>query len=388
MIRNDQKVIGTGGQFSRGTVSRPAIGASSECLRISEPSFGISIGVFDLARGLIGQAEQDQRRAVLVALVMAFHRHDLGGLMLQRVEAVLIAGENLDRRHQRGHPHRHRKHHPRTGQMLVAQQMKRADGADHQRGGEIGRQHHMHEAIGKRRIEDDLEPVGGDELPVGIDGVAGRRLHPGIGGENPERRDQRADGDHRGREEMQSVADPLQAEQHHAEETRFEEERGQHLIGHQRADHRAGLVGKCRPVGAELVGHHDAGHHAHAEGDGEDLQPIIEQVDEDLASGPQPERFQHREIAGKPDREGRKHDVKRHRECELRPGQHHGIPALEHRRHPSCYYETDRIMPYRPMGIGLSRMPEIMCGHRKSGSRSPRRSRQYLMQPDCRRRLP
>ena len=64
MMRNDQNVIGTGGQFSRGTVSRPASGASSECLRISEPSFGISIGVFDLARGLIGQAEQDQRRAV------------------------------------------------------------------------------------------------------------------------------------------------------------------------------------------------------------------------------------------------------------------------------------------------------------------------------------
>ena len=43
MIRNDQNVIATGGQFSRGTVSRPAIGASGECLRISEPSFGTSI---------------------------------------------------------------------------------------------------------------------------------------------------------------------------------------------------------------------------------------------------------------------------------------------------------------------------------------------------------
>ena len=42
MIRNDQNVIGTGGQFSRGTVSRPAIGASRQCFRISEPSFGIS----------------------------------------------------------------------------------------------------------------------------------------------------------------------------------------------------------------------------------------------------------------------------------------------------------------------------------------------------------
>src|SRR3977135_3352286 len=43
MIRNDQKVIGTGGQFSRGTVSSPASGASSECLRTSEDSLGTSI---------------------------------------------------------------------------------------------------------------------------------------------------------------------------------------------------------------------------------------------------------------------------------------------------------------------------------------------------------
>ena len=133
---------------------------------------------------------------------------------------------------------------------------------------------------------------------------------------------------------MQSGADAIEAEQHHAEEARFEEERGQHLIGHQRADHRAGLVGEGRPVGAELVGHHDARHDAHAEGDGENLQPVIEQVDEDLAPGPQPQRFKHREITGEPDREGGEHDVERHRESKLRPGQYDGIPAFEHRHHP------------------------------------------------------
>src|SRR5262245_17981193 len=47
--------------------------------------------VFDLSRLLVGQTEQDQRRAVRMALVMAFHRHDLGGLMLERIEALLIA---------------------------------------------------------------------------------------------------------------------------------------------------------------------------------------------------------------------------------------------------------------------------------------------------------
>ena len=134
---------------------------------------------------------------------------------------------------------------------------------------------------------------------------------------------------------MQSWTDALQAEQHHAEETGLEEERGQHLIGHQRPDHRAGLVGEGRPVGAELVGHHDARHHAHAEGDGKDLQPVIEQVDVDLAPGPKPQRFEHRQIAREPDREGREYDVERHRESELRPGQYDRIPAFEHRHHPS-----------------------------------------------------
>ena len=42
MIRNDQKITGTGGQFCRGTVSSPFSGASSECLSTSEEAFGIS----------------------------------------------------------------------------------------------------------------------------------------------------------------------------------------------------------------------------------------------------------------------------------------------------------------------------------------------------------
>ena len=291
--------------------------------------------VFDPARGLIRQAEQQQRRAVRMTLVVTFHRHHLDGLMLQGVEAVLIAGENLDRRDQRRHPHRHRKHHPRPRKMLIALQVKRPDGAYHECCREIGREHHMNEAVGKGRVDNRLEPFGWNELPLGIDGVAGRRLHPGIGGENPEGGNQRADCDHQGCEEMQLVTDPLKAEEHYAEEPGFEEKCGEYLIGHQRADNGTGPVGERGPVGAELVGHHDARHHAHAERDGKDLQPIIEQVDEDFASGPQPQGFEHCEKTRKSDREGGKHDVKRHRECELCPGQHYGIQALEHCRHPS-----------------------------------------------------
>src|SRR6266508_2549696 len=40
MTRNDQNVIGTGGQFSLGTVSRPSSGAFKECFKISDDIFG------------------------------------------------------------------------------------------------------------------------------------------------------------------------------------------------------------------------------------------------------------------------------------------------------------------------------------------------------------
>src|ERR1700722_9862690 len=54
----------------------------------------------------------------------------------------------------------------------------------------------------------------------------------------------------------------------------------------------------------------------------------------------------HGQIARKSDREGGKHDVKRHREGELRPGENYRIPALEHCGHPSLgggfYHAHDR----------------------------------------------
>ena len=87
--------------------------------------------------------------------------------------AIHIAMENITRA-------------PRVG--AVAQQVAGADGADHEGGGEVGGEHHVHEPIGKRRVEDDRPPVRGHELAGGVDGVAGGRLHPAVGGQDPERR--------------------------------------------------------------------------------------------------------------------------------------------------------------------------------------------------------
>ena len=84
---------------------------------------------------------------------------------------------------------------------------------------------------------------------------------------------------------MQAGANPLPPEQHDAEETCFQKESRQYLVAHQRADDRTCLVGEYSPVGAKLVGHHNPGDNAHAEGDGKDCLPEIEKLQIDLAPG-------------------------------------------------------------------------------------------------------
>src|SRR3546814_5234556 len=63
---------------------------------------------------------------------------------------------------------------------------------------------------------------------------------------DPGRRDERAKRDHAGGEEVQPLADLGNAEQHHAQKPGLQEEGGEHLIGHQRPDHRARLVREHR----------------------------------------------------------------------------------------------------------------------------------------------
>src|SRR5215470_17224779 len=68
----------------------------------------------------------------------------------------------------------------------ITQEMKGADRTDHECRGEIGREHHMHEAVGKGRVEDHLQPARRDKLAGVVHRMACRRLHPGIGREDPE----------------------------------------------------------------------------------------------------------------------------------------------------------------------------------------------------------
>ncbi len=129
---------------------------------------------------------------------------------------------------------------------------------------------------------------------------------------------------------MQAFADAVHAEQHHAEEARFEEERGQNLVAEQRPDDRPGFVGEDRPVGAELVGHDDARDDAHGEGDRKDAQPIAEDIEIDGFAGRKPQPFEHGEVARKADGEGGEQEVPDDDEGELETGEIDG--ARQHGR--------------------------------------------------------
>ena len=224
--------------------------------------------------------------------------------------------------------------------------MKRSDRTDHQRCREIRREDRVREPIWHRRVEDDREPVFGDELPGGVDRVAGRGMHPAVRRQDPECRDESACGDGERRREMQPAPDAREAEEHHAQEPGLEKERREHFVGHQRSDDRSGAVGKNRPVRAELVGHHDPGHDAHREGDREDLEPVLKEVEIRFAAGPEPEPFEDGEIAGKPDGKRGEYEVKRDRKGELDSRKRQGGGAFQHASIPGTW-RTGRIRPAR-----------------------------------------
>ena len=275
-----------------------------------------------------------------------------------------VAREDLRGGDDRRHPHRHREHCAGVRIGFVLEQVPRPHRADHEGGGEVGRHNRVDEAIGKARVEDDRGPaVARHELAVLGDEIAGRGLHPAVHAENPEGRNESAERHHQRCGEVQLLAHLVHPEQHHTEEACLKEEGGQHLVGHQRADHRPGLVRKHRPVGAELVGHDDPRDDAHGKGNREDLQPVLEQVEIDALARLQPEPFEHRKVTGEPDREGREEEMEAHRKGELDPCKQQGVEVFQHGQElipwlhrsiaiaaPDIRFEAERVAP--PDGIG------------------------------------
>ena len=103
--------------------------------------------------------------------------------------------------------------------------------------------------------------------------VAGRRLHPRIERQDPERRQTGAHCNQHGGQRMHAFGNLADAEQHDRQEGGLEEKRRQHFVGQQRAGHVADRLHVAWPVGAELEAHGHAADHAQREGQREDLHP-------------------------------------------------------------------------------------------------------------------
>ena len=84
--------------------------------------------------------------------------------------------------------------------------------------------------IRERRAEDDLKPVVREKTPID-QVVTGGRLHPAIGGKNPERREQRPRGHQHGGDEMNAWQYKFAAKQQCAKERRFQEKGRQTFVG-------------------------------------------------------------------------------------------------------------------------------------------------------------
>ena len=189
--------------------------------------------------------EQDERRAAHRFPVSLdggeFHR-----LVIAHLQAVQVTDDDLQRHRDRGEADRQLQHQLCSLAMPLPQQVHGADAADDEAGSDERRERHVREAQRERRIEHDVPPARRLEHAVD-DAIAGRRVHPAVGRDDPERRDQRAERHHAGGEEMQPRRHAAPAEQHHAEERRFQEERREHFVREQRPENVAGARRQLAP---------------------------------------------------------------------------------------------------------------------------------------------
>ena len=65
--------------------------------------------ILHLLFSFVGDAKQ-QQRCTRSGLVVPLNRSDFHGLVLDRIQAMLVTRQDLQWSHNRNHPHRHRKH--------------------------------------------------------------------------------------------------------------------------------------------------------------------------------------------------------------------------------------------------------------------------------------
>src|SRR5438309_9621025 len=93
--------------------------------------------------GTLVRPREQHELARTAAVPMRLDRRDLRRLMLERIEAVLVADEELQRRSDRSEGDGHADHGMAMLQMFAGEDVSRPNGEDHEWWGQLRRRHHQ-----------------------------------------------------------------------------------------------------------------------------------------------------------------------------------------------------------------------------------------------------
>ena len=261
---------------------------------------------------------------LLLPDVEPFHGGELHGLAVGDMEGGFVPVEGDEDRGDQAEGRGH--HHGALGHDLVPllDQEESRDPHDEERGEQERRTGGVGELVHRIGGKGDLgEILHLEARLVRVEGHGRRGLHPGVGDQDPDRREVGADGDHPGGEEVKSLGGPLPAEEHDGEEGRLQEEGEDPFDRQGRAEdvtHHPGVVG---PVGAELELHDDAGGDPDGEVDAEEGHPELGQLLPALVAGLDVDRLEESDQKGEPQSQRHENPVIHGGQGELRPGPVH-----------------------------------------------------------------
>ena len=208
--------------------------------------------------------------------------------------------------------------------MAILQQEPGGDAHHEERAGHPRAEHDVLETGHRRGVEHEGPEVGdlGARAAGPLDDVvAGRRLHPGVRDDDPDRAEVGAQGDHQRAEEMRAGRQHLPAEEQQREEARLEEEREDAFGGQRAAEDVADEARVGGPVRPELELHHQARGDADRERQREHARPEPRHLAPERVARLQVDPFRADQEDAEADRQGRIDVVKRDRQRELEAGE-------------------------------------------------------------------
>ena len=171
--------------------------------------------------------------------------------------------------------------------LVLAQQVPGGDPQHEEPGQDVGAADRVDELEDRELLGDHREEVR--QLGAAVaDRVPHRVLHPGVGHEDPERRDVGRDGHQPDRHQVGLGRQLVPPEEPHRDERRLQEERHRRLDRQQRPEDVAHVGRVARPVGPELELEGDPRDHADREVDEEQLPPELRHAPVVLVPGAHP----------------------------------------------------------------------------------------------------